>query len=297
MAASTSLNPADANRLVLEAFSSGWMTYQTKYQYIFNEMKPQRVDEKLSVTASGGDIPSVAEGASFPQVNIAQVGTKTLSQATYKEALPVTTLMKEFDNYGVVIEEASKQGYRGRVTMDKIGANVLNNSFGTETVWDGLAVYAATHSVGSTGTTQSNLVTGQLTESTLNTATTNLRNMVDHNNQKMGLTPKTLVVSPSFAKKAFELTASQGSPESANRNSNYFNTLGLNVVVWELLTDSDAWFLFADKAFTRFRYFVGVSPKMEYIRRPETGNFEYQLEFSAVAGAGDYLGTQASAGA
>lgn len=297
MASTTSLNSADANKLVLEAYVSGWMTYQPKYPAIFTEREPQRVDERFSVTASGGYIPSVDEAASFPQVNIAQVGIKTYSQAVYKEALPVTELMKRFDNYGVVIEEASKQGYRARLTMDRVGANILNNAFTSETTWDGEYLFDSDHEIGQTGSTQSNLLTGQLTESNLNTAITNLRNMKDHNNQVMGLTPRTLVVSPTFAKKAFELTASQGAPESANNNSNFFNTLGLNVVVWEQLTDSDAWFLMADKMFTYFRYLVGIAPKMEFVRRPETGNYEYQCQFSVVAGCPDYLGAFGSRGA
>lgn len=297
MAASTSLNQADANKLVLEAFMSGWQTYVPKYPYIFNERTPERVDEKFSVTASGGYIPAVAEGAAFPQVNIAQVGTKTYSQVEYKESLPITRLMQIFDNYGVIIEEASKQGYRARLTMDRVGANILNNAFTTETTWDGLSLYNAAHLIGSTGVTQSNAVTGQLTESNLNTAITNLRNMKDQNNQVMGLTPRTLVVAPAFAKKAFELTASQGAPESANRNSNFFNTLGLSVVVWEQLSDSDAWFLMADKMFTYFRYLVALPPQMEYIRRSETGNYEYQCQFDVTAGCPDYLGTEGSSGA
>lgn len=292
----TSLNTADANRLVLEAFSSGWKNYTPKYQYIFTEMSPERVDEKFSITASGGDIPQTAEGASFPQVNIAQVGTKTISQETYKEALPITTLLQRFDNYGVVIEEAQKQGYRARVTMDRIGANVLNGAFAAQTVWDGLPIYDNAHLIGNTGFTQDNLMAGQLSDGTLNTAQIALRKQKDHNNQEMALLPRTLVVAPDFAKKAFELTESQGAPESANRNSNFFNTLGLQVVVWELLTDSDAWFLFSDKTFTRFRYLVAIPPKVEYIRRPETGNYEYQLEFAVNAGAPDYLGTVASPG-
>lgn len=297
MAASTSLNTSDANKLVLEAYMSGWMTYVPKYPAIFTEREPQRKDEKFSVTASGGYIPQTAEGAAFPQVNIAEVGTKTYSQLEYKEALPITKLMQRFDNYGVVIEEATKQGYRARLTMDQVGANVLNNGFGTETTWDGLSLFNASHLIGSSGATQSNDIAGQLTESTLNTAITNLRNMKDHNNQVMGLTPRTLVVAPAFAKKAFELTQSQGAPESANRNSNFFNTLGLNVVVWEQLSDSDSWFLLADKMFTYFRYLVSIPPTMEYIRRPDNGNYEYQCQFNVTAGAPDYLGAFGSDGA
>jgi hypothetical protein len=292
----TSLNPSDVNKLVLEAFTSGWRTYQPKYQYIFDERDPQRKDEKFSITASGGDIGTVAEGAAFPQVDIAEIGTKTLTQVEYKEALPVTQLLKRFDNYGVVIEEAAKQGYRARLTIDRACANVLNNATGTSTVWDGHPLAYASHRIGNTGVTQSNVVAGALTESTLNSAITALRKMKDHNNQELALMPRTLVVPANLAKKAFELTASQGSPESANRNSNFFNTLGLNVVVWELLTSTTQWLLLADKVFTKFRLLPSIPPRVDIVRRPETGSDEYQLQFDIAVGVIDYLGIEHSTG-
>lgn len=289
----TSLNAGDVNRLVIEAFTSGWQTYTPKYQYIFTERDPERFDEKISVTASGGDIPVVAQGGSFPQVNIAEVGEKTFSQVDYKESLPITTLLRRFDNYGVVMEEASKQGYRARLTMDRVGANILNNSFTTATVWDGLSIYNAAHQVGQTGTFQSNLVTGPLSDQVLNVMEYTLGLQQDQNGQTMALIPRTFVVPLQLRKKAFELTASQGAPESANRNSNFHNTLGMEVVPWELLTSTTSCFLFSEKMFNRFRYFVSIPPTIEYVRIPSNGNYEYQLEFAMVAGAGDYLGTVA----
>lgn len=297
MAATTSLNPSDANKLVLEAYTSGYQLYTPRYQTIFTEREPQRKDEKFSVTASGGDIPEVAEGAAFPTVDITEVGTKAASQLVYKESLPVTTLMQRFDNYGTVVEEARKQGYRARLSMDRIGANVLNNGFSTETTWDGLPLFDDAHLIGNTGQTQDNDFALDLTETNLNTLITALRDQKDHNNQELAMIPRTLVVATGDAKKAFELTASQGAPESANRYSNYFNTLGINVVVWELLSDADAWFLFADKMYTYLRYLVAIEPKVEYIRRPESGNYEYQIEFACVAKAVDYVGSVGSTGA
>ena len=219
-----------------------------------------------------------------------------MSQVEYKESLPITKLLQRFDNYGVIVEEASKQGYRARLTMDRACANVLNNAAGTSTVWDGHPLAYATHHVGNTGTTQSNVVSGALTESSLNAAQIALRKMVDHNGQEMALMPRTLVVPVNLAKKAFELTASQGSPESANRNSNFLNTLGLQVVVWELLTSTTQWLLLADKVFTRFRLLPSIAPTVEYIRRPETGNHEYQLQFDIAVGVVDYLGVEHSTG-
>jgi hypothetical protein len=289
----TALNPGDVDRLVLEAFTSGWLTYTPKGQFVFTDRDPERFDEKISVTASGGDIPVVAQGASFPQVDITEVGQKTFSQVDYKESLPITTLLRRFDNYGVVMEEASKQGYRARLTMDRVQANILNNAFTTSTVWDGLSIYNAAHQIGITGFTQSNIVVGPLGDNTLNNMEIALGLQNDQNNQVMALIPRTFVVPLALRKKAFELTASQGAPESANRNSNFHNTLGMEVVPWELLTSTTSCFLFSEKLFNRFRAFVSIPPTIEYVRIPSNGNYEYQLEFAMVAGAGDYLGTVA----
>ncbi len=294
----TQLNPADVDRLVIEAYTSGWQTYTPKYQYIFTDRDPERMDEKISVSASGGDIPQTAQGASFPQVNVAEVGQKTFTQVEYKESIPVTRLLQRFDNYGVVMEEASKQGYRARLTMDRVGANILNNSFsgGSSTVWDGLSIYNASHQVGQTGTTQSNVSSGPLGDVELNTLSTQLRRQQDQNGQDMALLLRLLVVPPELDKKASELCDSVGAPESANRNANYWNTRGLKYLCWELLSSTIAHFLFSDKLFNRFRYFVSIPPTIEYVRIPSNGNYEYQLQFDMTAGAGDYLGTVASPG-
>ena len=299
----TSMNQNDVNMLVYEAYDSGFKNYTPRHPYIFKVLSPQRKDEKISITSSGGDIPNVAEGAPFPQVDISEAGSLTASQKVFKEAIPVTTLLQRFDNYGSVIQEASKQGYRANLTMDRQCANLISNGFsGASTpsvTWDGLSLFNSAHLIGSTAFTQSNLISGQLTDSSLNTAVTNLRRMKDHNNQEMALLPRTLLVAPEFAKKAFELTASPGAPESANRNSNYWNTQGLQVVVWELLSTSNSggtWALFADMVFTRLNFFVSIMPRLEYVRVPSTGNYEYQTEFACVPSAADFIGTQGSNG-
>ena len=69
------------------------------------------MDEKFSITTSAGILTPVAEGASFPTVDVQEAGVQTVSQVPYKRSIPVTTLMQRFDNYGVVISEAQKLGY------------------------------------------------------------------------------------------------------------------------------------------------------------------------------------------
>ena len=292
----TSLNQASANRLVLEAFDSGWKSYEVKGTTFFNKRSPERVDERFSVTAADATIPQVAENAAYPAVNIEEVGTKTLSQKVYKRELPVSKLMKRFDNYGTVIEEAGKLGYRAKYTMDEVMADVMNNAFTTTTTWDGEALCSASHQIGNTGSTQSNLATGALGKTSLNAAQVLLENQQDHGGHKMPTQGKYLVVEPNNRMEGFELIGSPTDPETADRSINYINSLGLQLVVWPLLTSTTAWWLIAPQMFNRLQYLVSIEPTINYIRSETNGSYLYQLDFACEAGAPDYLGVTGSTG-
>lgn len=293
----TTLNDSSANKLVLEAFDSGWKSYETKGTVFFNQQTPERVDEKFSVTAADGSISSVAEGAAYPAVNITEVGSKTLSQLVYKKEIPVTKLMRRFDNYGVVLREAQKLGYRAKYAMDEVMANVLNNWSGTTTCWDGYALGYATHTIGDLpGQTQSNITTGALTATTLNSARTALQKQKDHGGKIMPTTGKFLIVPPDLAMTAFELTVSPDGPETANRKKNFMSRQGFQVVEWPLLTDTADWFLIAEKMFNRLQYLVSIPPSVANVRDDNTGNQLYQIDFACTAGAPDYLGVQVGNG-
>lgn len=285
------LNQSSANKLVLEAFSSGWETYEVQGTKFFNKKSPERFDEKFSVTAADGGFQTVAPGAAYPSVNVEEVGSKTISQKAYKKEIPVDFLMKRFDNYGVVIEEATKHGYRAKQVMDQVMADVLNNGEGTTTTWDGLSLANASHLIGNTGTTQTNIVTGALAEATVNSAHVALQTQKDHGGQVMPTVGSYLVVPPALQMTAYKLLNSVTAPETADRATGFLNTLGMELVTWALLDDSvDSW-LIADKMFNRLEYLVSVEPTVIYREDSATGNGLYQIEFACAAGAPDYLGT------
>ena len=297
----TTLNDSSANKLVLEAFDSGWKSYEVQGTKFFNKVSPERVDEKFSITAADGAMDAVAEGAAFPSVNVEEVGSKTLSQAVYKKEIPVTKLMKRFDNYGVVVREAQKLGYRAKYRMDEQMADVFNNYTSTTApygCWDGYALGYGTHTIGNTASTQSNLGTGALSKTTLNTAVTALAKQKDHGGKQMPTTGKYLIVPPDLAMTAWELVKSPDDPETADRSKNFMNSLGIQLVVWPLLTGSTtAWFLVGEKMFNRLEYLVSIDPTVNYVRDTNTGNNLYQIDFACQAGAPDYLGTYCNSGA
>ena len=295
-------NQSSANKLVLEAYDSGWRTYEVVGTKFFNKRAPQRFDEKTSVTGADGEIQKTSPGASYPAVNVEELGSVTISQQAYKKEIPVDFLMKRFDNYGVVIREATKHGYRAKQVMDGVMASVLlsteSGSFGA-TTWDGLSLANASHLIGNTGDTQTNIVTGALNEANLNSADVALATQKDHGGQVMPTIGRWLVTPRALAITGYKLTQSTEGPETANRETAYINTLGIMPCPWSLLDagtqdvatgNSVDWHLIADKMFNRLEYYVSVEPTVIYREDPDTGNGLYQIEFACAAGATDYLG-------
>lgn len=295
-------NEAARNKLVLESYDSGWRTYDIQGTKFFNKRSPERFDEKFSVTGADGAINEVSPGAAYPSVNVEELGSITASQRSYKKEIPIDFMMKRFDNYGTVLREAQKHGYRSKQVLDGLMASVLlsteSGSFGA-TPWDALSLANGSHLIGNTGITQSNIVTGALSEATLNTADVTLSTQKDHGGQTMPTIGRWLVVPKALAITAYKLTQSTEGPETANRETGYINTLGIMPCPWVLLDSGTQdvatgnavdWHLIADKMFNRLEYLVSVEPTVIYREDPNTGNGLYQIEFAGTAAASDYLG-------
>jgi len=288
----TSLNLSDANLLVFEAFGAGAKTYNPVGTEIFTQVTPDRIAEKWSVHAADGSIPAVADGAAFPSTNVEELGSITVNNQTYKREIPLTKRMKEYDNYGVVVEQAQRLGYGAMVQMDQTMADIMDNIEGTTTCWDGLSLANAAHLIGNTGSTQSNVTTGAFGKDNLNSCLVQLARQLNHGGIASPLSQVgiTVVVPPDLRMDAYELIGSPDDPETADRSINYINRMNIRFVSWDLLTTTTDYHVVADKMFSRLRYGVWSPPAMDYVRDTNTGNYLYQVEFDCAAGAPDYLG-------
>lgn len=298
MATVTTGNQSIANRLAV-SLASGFDTYKPLAPIIFNDREPTRKDEIFAISAQDGSFSAVAEDAAYPSVDITEVGSKTLTQAEYKKKLVISDMMQRFDTEGALMEEAMRIGFHGQLKMDQLCADVLNGGFATETTWDGDFLFSDSHAVGSTGlNTNDNLVSGALTDTTLNTAIVALRKMKDHNGVIMPVVPRYLVVPSALEKKARELVESTLDPESANNTVNTYRSRGIQVVVWELLTSDTAWFLLSEKMFHRLMRLVAIPMSVETRAGiyTESGSEEVRCKFAIKAGAPDYLGAVGSTG-
>lgn len=294
----TGLKPSEIDLLVKKEFLSGYTKYQPKGSTIFNIDTPERFNEKESVVTTDGDIPQVAEGSAYPASLVRELGTVTYTSVEYKRKWGLTQLMEDFSNYGTTMKMMMKAGYRARYKQDNLMQAVITGGFATTTTWDGAYLFSASHSVGDTGVTQSNLISGALTETTLNEAYIALGLLKDHEGLTMPMDGVKLLVPQTLAKKAYELVQSPAGPETADRKKNYINSLGIEVVVWPLFdaVSTTAWFLLTDKMWHSLTAYQKVNPSMKMYTDDDTDNMWEKCRFVQVQGATDYLGVVGSLG-
>ncbi len=287
----------EAQKEVMKSFDAGFKGYKSYYNEIFNvETGPMRLEEKFSVR--GGMTASflaVADSAAYNTQTPKVVGTQTIATEIFKEQVAITKMMKTKDHYGSALADANRLGYLAHVKMDTVGADLLSAAATSTNTWDGLTLINASHLIGDTGSTQSNTVSGGLSQATLETALQNMMIQQDHNGTIMNITAAKLVVTSDLAMQAMKLIGSSLTSEDANTSMNPLNNFGLQLVVWpQLGTSATCDFeamLLADTAMHRLEYLIDYGPTLTPDRDTTTGNDLVQVDLSCRAGAVDYLGT------
>jgi len=295
----------NVDKKVLLSFQAGARSYIPTYDKIFNIDKPQRKDEKYGIIKLDNAAPEVADGAAFPESNISEVGEATITTKVFKSAVPISDLSEAFDNYGAIEQAASRKSYQFMYAIDQLGALFLNNATSTTAPYSftiggtANALVGDSQSVGDTGVTFDNKITGTLDKTTLNSANVQLMIMPTHENIIAGYQARRLVVPVVEKMNAWQIAYSPEEPESANRNRNYMNTLGLEIIPWALYTNTGsaatatACMLLADKGENGargLRYVITEMPTVRRVLSQTTGNWVYQVRMLLNAGVTDWQG-------
>ena len=108
---------------------------------------------------------------------------------------------------------------------------------------DGVGLCSTAHPASATNTaTQSNEGTLALTAGNLTTTALLMREFTDDRGELVSINPDTLLVPPELEETALILTQTERAVGNANNDVNV-NKGRYNVVAWDYLTDSNAWFL------------------------------------------------------
>lgn len=153
----------------------------------------------------------------------------------------------------VITQRAEILGSSAALYREKSAANVFINGFtdtGTDvegfsvTGADGVGLLSTAHPYGpsNTGSTQANEGTLALTSDNLIATKNAMRKFKDDVGELIAVHPDTLLVPPELEETAIKITSGELDPDSANNTINV-NRGRYRVVVWDYLTDVNAWFL------------------------------------------------------
>lgn len=285
-----------------------FMEYQARvgeYQGIFNMLTSDRnYEEDLEFTGLGV-MAEKQQGSPVIYADPVQGGVKRYTHVSFGGGYRVTREANDDDRYDVVrpTKMSRELGKGARVVREVRSANVFNNGF---SVADGFPkagtqqnLFSTTHTLtGAQGGTYSNSAGAtDLSQSALEAAMISFHKLVDETNVPIVVVPKTLLVPPDIIMVARELVGSEFKPYTTNNEINPIKQDGLELMVNHYLTDTDAWFVLADKSDHDLNFFTRTDLEFDYADDFDTGDMKCKAFQRFSVGYGDWRGTYGSQGA
>lgn len=267
---------------------------------VFDSMTSDKAYEEVVEETGFGLAPQKAEGASVSYDTDAQGYTTRFTNVTYGLGAIVTREAIEDNQYeNVASRKASKLARSMRQTKENVHANILNRAFTAAFAGgDGVELLATNHP-SLVGNQQNELtVAADLSEASLEDVLTLIRLATDSRGLRIQLDGQKLIVPPQLAFEATRILSSTNQAGTANNDINAMRALGLlpgGVVVWDYLTDTDAFFIKTDapEGLTTFqRRALALTQDNDF----DTENARMKATERYVAGYGDWRGLFGSPG-
>ena len=225
---------------------------ESQFPKFLNVESSDRAIEQTTGLTGLGLFTSINEGGDVRYDDPQATFNKTYTHTQYGLGFKVSRIALDDDKYGWIRKMSKSLGDSARETTEILAASVLNNGF-ADTGPDGKVLFATDHPLvksGGTGTNKLNPV-ADLSPAMIELALTDIRQTKDHSGIKIKLNPAQLVVPAELAFAAQVIMGTTLKPGSTNNDVNSLrNPLdgrALTPIVWDYLTDPDAWFIFCDK--------------------------------------------------
>lgn len=218
---------------------------------VFDEVSSNKAYEEYVEETGYGLAPVKSEGASVSYDTDAQGYVERLTNTTYGLGAKVTREAIDDNQYeNVARRKAAKLARSMRQTKENVFANVLNRAFNSSyTGGDGLELCSTAH-VTLDGTQSNELaVAADMSEAAIEDMLTAIRQAKDSRGLRIQLKGMKLIVPPELEWDATRILSSQNQSGTANNDINAMKANGAlpgGVVVWDYLSDSDAWFIKTD---------------------------------------------------
>lgn len=280
-----------------EVFWNSIKSVDSKLGLAFAVATSNRSYEELYSLAGLTNFGVWADGTAINYEAVESRYLSKLTHITYAKGLRYTRDLKTDEKYGLMKQAVSEMALAAANTREGHASAFFNNGF--TTVWnstEGQYFFDDDHPMSSRSSTStdSNLVTGALSLTTLESAIIAMRDTLDDVGRKMNIRPIRLWVPSALEFTAKKILQSPDDPSTANRSVNPVHNLGLQLVVWPNLSSTTAWMLQGDYAKTLWYDRVPLNEAME--EDFDTGDTKHKAAYRSSVGAADWRGWVGSLG-
>lgn len=270
---------------------------------VFNQYTSDRGSEIHEVFRGSGEWQTKGESENVQAGQSRSVNQVTYINTTYAQAEDIPMEFFDDDQHSMVEKIIREMALNGRIKREKQGFSVFRNAFDSSfTGGDGTELINPSHPI-ATGT-QSNEVSGNpvLSETSLNTAITQMSEMKKQDGQWGGCVPHCLLVPPTSFKTACEIVESDRRSATADNDMNvYASKYGIYVMQSTFLGASQggsdtAWYLLSrNHALNRFER-ESISTHHIPAELTRNHNHVFSARFRESTGWDDYVGVVGSDG-
>lgn len=271
----------------------------TEGDKLVNMNTSQRAYEEDFPIAGFSTLQIKAEGGPVSYQDAIQGTIKRYIWTTYALGFRITQEMMDDDLYGIFGTKMSKAlGRSARNNFEVVAHSPYNNAFSTSFAGfvSGEALCSTSHALLRGGTAANRPATDtDLNLPALQAAVENFHGLVDEAGLPIMIVPRMLVYSVGFHWTANQLLKSSQMPGTNQNDINQIAREGITGHLSHFLTDTDAWFLLADKHDVNYfdRRKITFSNSDDF----ETGDAKFKVTRRNGAGWGDWRGVYGSQGA
>ena len=239
-----------------EIWDDAYPLHEAEYVKFVNIMEAKKATITTFKMTGLGTLRLKGEGEAIISDDPIFGNQKTFQPVRFALKYSITQEMLDHELYGRAVALESALMRSAIDHQEVLAANVLNGAFATTnadgfsaTGFDGLQLCSTAHTRLDGGANIANRpgTDADIGVGSLQAAIIAFENLKDDRGRPVRLTPKTLLISPEDVFTAEELLGSEYKPGTANNEVNAVRKYGLNYQVCHYKTDTDAWFLVADK--------------------------------------------------
>lgn len=282
-----------------KAFHDEYPELPAQYPSLFNIMTSQRAFEEEIISAGFGTAGVKPESQDVPMDKPFPVGKVKFVHLTLGLGFEISRESVEDDLYAILSRLSSKDLARSlRDAEERGAASVFNLAFTTQQAYDGVSLINTAHPIVAGGT-QSNrpAVDVDLSVTSLQAALEHFMDMENERGLKIDMNPQMVVVRPENFWLVNEILGSEFKPFTADNEINVLRSQGLTPFIYRYLTDTDSWYVLADKSMHKLIFNWRRKPLFEDDFDKKAGVAFYMATERFSHGAADWRGIYGSPGA